>query len=831
VNALRFALRMLVRDARSGELTVLMLALLVAVTALTAVGLFTNRVSLAIRAQAGEVLAADLRLESPRPFAPDGASEREAKRMGLDLTRTLSFSSVIFNGEANSLVSVHAVAPGYPLRGALRVAERPFGAAVTSRDIPALGEVWPESRLLARLGLNVGDELAVGASRLKVTRVLDYRPDQGSGFADLAPTVLMRYEDVPATRLVQGGSRAHWALLFRGAAAPIAEFEAWLREHREPGSRIIDVGESSEQMRSATARAQRFLRLSALITVLLAAVAVAMAARRHSARHLDQVALMKCLGAEQRFVLTVSVTELFLAALAGTAAGVTLAYLAQALLVYLVRGLVKGTLPPPDSTAAWLGLGTALAIMIGFALPPLLELRRTPPARVLRRDLGPPHLSSTVSGGLALLALLALLFWLVDDVRLVAYLAAGVLATSLALYLAGLGLVRLTRGIRGGAGAAWRYGLANVARRGRESAVQVVAFGLGLTVLLLLVVVRNDVLDAWRASVPSDAPNEFLINIPPADTDRLAHILQQGGVAPPRFFPWVRARLVAIDGRPAESLVVKSDRARGFLEREQNLSWSADLPADNQLIAGQWWSGQPTQPQVSVASEFAEALGIQVGDRLAFDVAGERLEAQVGSIRRVRWDGFRPNFFLVFSPGALDSSTGTYMTSVHMTAAQRPLLAQVVREFPSITAVDVDAILEQIRSVVDRAARAVQYVFLFTLAAGVVVLLAAIQATRDERRYESAVLRTLGASRATVLKGIAAEFVALGLLAGVLAAVAASVAEYEIATRLFSLHYSFDGRVWLVGLLVGAALVGISGTLATRSVVTTPPATTLNQGG
>jgi putative ABC transport system permease protein len=830
VNALRFALRMLVRDARSGELTVLMLALLVAVTALTAVGLFTNRVALAIRAQAGEVLAADLRLESPQPFPAAGASEREARRMGLEQTRTLSFSSVIFNGEANSLVSVHAVAPGYPLRGALRVSDRPFGPALATHDIPGVGEAWPESRLIARLGLSVGDELVLGASRLKVTRVLDYRPDQGSGFADLAPTVLMRYEDVAATRLVQSGSRAHWALLFRGAAAPIAEFEAWLKEHREPGSRIIDVGESSEQMRSATARAQRFLRLSALITVLLAAVAVAMAARRHSARHLDQVALMKCLGAEQRFVLTVSVTELFLAALAGTAGGVALAYLAQALLVFLVRGLVKGTLPPPDSTAAWLGLGTALAIMIGFALPPLLELRRTPPARVLRRDLGPLHLSSTVSGGLALAALLALLFWLVDDVRLVAYLAAGVLATSLALYLAGLGLVRLTRGIRGGAGAAWRYGLANVARRGRESAVQVVAFGLGLTVLLLLVVVRNDVLDAWRASVPADAPNEFLINIPPADSARLAHILEQGGVAQPRFYPWVRARLVAIDGRPAESLPVKSDRARGFLEREQNLSWSTDLPADNQLISGQWWD-HPLQPEVSVASEFAEALAIQVGDRLDFDVAGERIQAQVTSIRRVRWDGFRPNFFLVFSPGALDASTGTYMTSVHMSAAQRPLLAQLVREFPSVTAVDVDAILEQIRSVVDRAARAVQYVFLFTLAAGVVVLLAAIQATRDERRYESAVLRTLGASQMTVLKGIAAEFVALGLLAGVLAAVAASLAEYEIATRLFSLHYSFDVRVWLVGLLVGAALVGISGTLATRSVVTTPPASTLNQGG
>jgi putative ABC transport system permease protein len=618
-------------------------------------------------------------------------------------------------------------------------------------------------------------------------------------------------------------------LLFSGPPAAIADFETWLREHRGSGERLIDVGESSEQVKSALGRAQRFLNLAGLITILLGAVAVAMAARRHALRHLDMVALMKCLGASQRFVLSVSVIELLIAALLGATAGIALGFAAQTLLAFLARDLLKGELPAPTLDPVWLGLVTAGAIMVGFALPYLLQLRRTPPARVLRHDLEPPALRYSLFAVLGVATLLAVLFWLLRDARLVGYLAGGVLLAGVVLYGAGLGLVYLTRGLRGGVGVAWRYGLANVARRGRESAVQIVAFGLGLTVLLLLAVVRNDLLKEWQHSLPANAPNHFLINIPPTQSQALVKFLTDHGIAAPRLFPWVRARLLAVNGRDADRLHLKSDRGRNFVEREQNLSWSADLPADNVVIAGRWWTMAPHSPEVSVASEYADELGIGVGDKLRFDVAGEHIEATATSIRRVRWDGFRPNFFLMFSPGTLDASTGTFMTSVHLSEADRPMLAELVHRFPSVTVIDVEAILEQIRRVADRAALAVQYVFLFTLAAGLVVLLAAIQSTRDERRYESAMLRTLGASRGTVLLGVAAEFVALGALAGILAAGAASLVDYVLATRLFNLHFSFDPWLWVLGLTSGAALVGIAGVLATRSVVNTPPVVTLRQ--
>lgn len=831
VRALNFALKALGREARGGELAVLFGAVLIAVTALTAVGFFTSRVAQAIQSQAGEVLAGDLRLESGRPVDPDGGYAREAASRGLKVARTLSFPSVVFAGETSNLALIDGVEPAYPLRGRLRIADAPYAPGRTTTGVPARGEAWVDSRLLARLDVAVGGTLKVGALTLSVRHVLDYRPDQGSAFATLAPTVLLAYEDIATTGLLTAGSRANWNLLFAGPPGAVDEFATWLRARKSPAERLIDIGESSDQLKSAMERSGRFLNLAALTTLLLGAIAVAMGARRYAVRHLDTVALMKCMGASQRFVLTVTGLELLTVALAGALGGILAGYIAQLGLAALTRNLLAETLPAPTLSAAWLGLGTAVVILIGFASPPLLQLRRVPPARVLRRNLEPPPLAYGLGYVLAGGALLALLYALVRDARLVSYVALGLLVTGALLYGAGWLLVRSTRGLRGAVGVAWRYGLANVARRGGESIVQIVAFGLGLTVLLLLAVVRNDLLNEWKRSLPADAPNHFLINIPPAEVDDLKAFLGAHGIAPPELAPWVRARLTQVNGEPMQSRLPHTDRGRGFAEREQNLSWAKELPKDNRIVEGSWWTGEtPKEPLVSLASEFAEELGLKVGDKLSFDVAGETVVATVASVRKVRWDGFRPNFFLVFSPGVLDTATGTYMTSVHFDAASRPALAELVRRFPSITVLDVETLLGQVREVIDRASLAVQYVFGFTLLAGIFVLLAAIQSTRDERRYESAILRTLGASRGTVLRGVAAEFVALGLLSGVLAATAASIAGWQLAVRLFNLKYSFDPGLWLLGLGAGAFLVGLAGTLATRSVVSTPPATTLRQG-
>jgi len=826
MQALRFALRNLWRDLKSGELSVLLLALVVAVLSLTAVGFFTSRISQGVRAQAAEVLAADLRMESPNPIAARYFTEARAR--GISSAQVISFPTAIFSGNLSQLAALNAVTAGYPLRGHLRIADAPFGPGRITDRIPGVGEVWVDSRIIAHLKLELGASLRIGAGSFRVTQVLDYRPDQGTGFVNLAPAALLNFDDLAATQLIQPGSRASYAALFAGSPAAIAAFREYLVAAKAPGERLRDVEESSRQLNSAIDRASRFLNLASLASVLLAAVAVVMGARRYASRHIDAVALMKCMGAAQGFVLSISIIELALLALFAVAVGTLLGYLAQVGLVWLLQGLIRNELPAASLAPLPIALVTVVAMLIGFALPPLLQLKNTPPARVLRKTVSAPPLRYGVSYLLALAALAAILWTMVRDSELVLSVLAGVLGVGLVLTLAGYALVRLTSRLRGGVGVAWRYGLANVSRRSTGSVVQIVAFGLGLMVLLLLAVVRGDLLADWRRSLPSDVPNNFLVNIRPEQRLALQQFLQAHGFGTPQMYPMVRARITAINSQPVTSLQLRGDVAKGYVEREQNLTWSADMMEDNQLIAGRWWTpADAGKPLVSISSEYADGLHLKVGDALSFDVAGEALTARVASIRKIRWDSFRPNFFLVFPPGLLDGAAGTYMTSIFLTAAQRASLADLVRQFPTVSVFDVDAILKQIRDIIDRASLAVQYVFLFTLAAGIVVLLAAVQSTRDERRYESAMLRTLGASRGVVLQGVAAEFSALGFLSGTLAAFGATGVGWILARRLFSLDFTLDPWVWVLGLVCGTILVGVSGTLATRSVVNTPPIVTL----
>jgi putative ABC transport system permease protein len=826
--ALRFALRNLRRDLKSGELAVLLLALLVAVASLTAVGFFTDRIGRAVEQQSGEVLAADLRLESARPI--DADYDEAARRRGLRVARILSMPSVVFNGEASSLVALRAVGAGYPLRGRLKIADEPFGPSRTTDAIPGPGEAWADSRLLARLGVPVGATLTVGAHDVTVTQVLDYRPDQGAGFGDLSATLMINLADVPATGLIQPGSRVSRAVLFAGDTRDVGAFREDVQKRSKPGERLQAIEDASPQVRASSDRAGRFLSLASLVSVLLSAVAVAMAARRYATRHLDSVALMKCMGASQGFVLRQTLVQLVCVAVIVTVLGTAVGFLAQSGLAWLLRDLIRSELPPPGPATAWLGLVTSVTILVGFALPPLLQLKRVPPARVLRRNLEPPPLRYAAVYLFAIGAVLALLYWLVRDGRLVTVVASGLAGTFAALALAGWLLVKALTPLRRGVGVAWRYGLANIARRGRDSVVQIVAFGLGLMVLLLLALVRDDLLEDWRASLPADAPNYFMINIRPDEGDAIRAFFKDRGLPPTELVPLVRARLTAINEVPVGEIRFETDRSQDFVEREANLTWTRTLRDDNRLVSGEWWrDGDGGGARVSVEQEYAGRLGLKLGDTVTYDVAGESVTARITSLREVRWDSFQPNFFMAFSPGVLDDVTGTLITSVHVRPQQRPVLVDLVRQFPEVTIIDIAALLSQVRDVMDKAALAVQYVFLFTLAAGLMVLLAAVQATSDERRYESAMLRTLGASRRIVFQGVAAEFTVLGLLAGLLAAGGATVVGFFLAREVFNLDYAPDPWVWVIGVFGGAALVGLAGVLAARSAVTHPPVETLRQ--
>ncbi|MEM9055890.1 MAG: FtsX-like permease family protein [Pseudomonadota bacterium] len=825
MRALRFALNGLAREWRSGELAVLIAALLVAVTAMTAVGLFTDRVRKAVAVQAAEILAADLVVSSADPI--DAALEPAALDAGMATARTLVFPSVVLAGERQSLARIKGVTDGYPLRGRLRIGELPFGDSRTVDGLPEPGQVWLDPRLMARLDVAVGDTVAVGQATMTIAAVLAFAPDQEMNFTTLAPVLLLNLADIEATGLVSTGSRVTHQLLMAGDEGARTVMRERLDNSLPTGHRLRDISTGRPEIRTASQRAEQFLGLSALVAVLLAAVAVGMAARRYADKQLDGAALMKCLGAQQGFLVRITLLQMLVLGLMTGVAGAILGYAAQALRATLVADLLSASLPQPGLRSAAAGLWTSAILLAGFAMPALMHLKNVPPLRVLRHDAGSGGPRQWLVYGAAAIAITALLFWLIQDIDLVVRVLSGALVAVVVLALAGWALVAGVSRLRGGGGAAWRYGLASIGRRGADSVVQVVAFGLGLTVLLLAIV-RNDLLDTWRASLPEDAPNHFLINVQPEEVDALYAFFRERDRPKPLLMPLVRARITAINDTPIADMTFDSLQGRRFAERDSNLTFADALREDNTLVEGEWWDpAQPAVGEVSVEVDFARNLGLKVGDRITHNIAGELVEATVTSLRTVEWESFRPNFFMVFSPPTLEGLPATWVGSLYMPSANQPVLLDLAREFPGVSAIDIDAAIAQVRGVMDKASLAVEYVFGFTLLAGITVLLAAVMATRDQRRFESAMLRTLGASRSTVFAGVATEFVVLGALAGLLAAICASLAGYSLATAVFKLDYGFSPLIWLTGLAAGMAIVGAAGVWATRSAVNAPPMLTL----
>lgn len=821
------ATRLLVRDWHAGETILLFVALVVSVTAMSSVGLFTNRVRQAVTQQAGEVLAADLRLESDYPITPD--YEELAVENELHTAHIVSFRSVILTGEASALADVRGVTSGYPLRGEVRVADELAGTPRVADGVPVPGEVWAEPSLLVRLGISVGDEINVGNLVLRVSQTLEFRPDEGWRFMEISPTLLLNLADLENTGLILPGSIIEYEMLFAGSERNVATLRDVLESKIALDQELDDIRDGRPEVRRSVVRAERFLVLSALVSVLLGGVAVAMAARRFLVRHLDSVAIMKCIGARHRDVLRLMLTQLLFLTLAAGLAGSVLGYLMQYGLTALIGDLVEAQLPPPTLAGAVIGPITALTVAIGFALPPLLQLRSVPPARVLRHDLAPPPLGYTVVYGVAVAAVTAMMYWLFRDFELIAYVMGGAVITFLALYGAGRLLVTGLQQFRGGVGVAWRYGVANVARRGRESSVQVVAFGISLMVLLLLTLVRTELMNSWQSALPEDAPNHFVINIQPQERDIVDEILVDHGIASSGFTPLVRARISHVNGVSLNEYVAKDERAEDELRDDLNLTWAANMNPSNELLAGEWWQPGDTTPRVSIEEEILEEIGLEIGDQLTYSVAGESITATISSVRRINWDTFSPNFFMVLNPNVLDGYPQTFVTSFFVEPEQREVSLDLAQALPSVSVIDIGAVIEQVRRAMMRAALAVQYVFLFTFAAGIMVLLAAIQGTRDERMYESAVLRTLGAGRSVVLQGVAAEFTALGLLAGTLGSFGAGLVGYYIADQLFELNYLPGPTLWFTGMLAGGIVVGISGTLAARSAVNEPPVSVLRR--
>ncbi len=827
VERLPLAWRLLRRDWRVGELRILLLALIIAVTSTTAISFFSDRLQRAMVNQSADLLGADLQLGSPRSIDPTWVTEAET--LGLKHIELLEFPSVVVVGDNFQLAGIKAVQPGFPLRGKVRVAKAPFGEEFTTSEIPAPGEAWAEGRLLPLLGIKVGEPLELGKVTLKITRVLAYEPGVSGGFAGLAPRLLINREDVAKAAILRPGSRVSYNNLFAGNETALQRFKSWLKPRLEPSHTLTDVRGGRPTVGAALDRAEQYLGLASLVAVLLAGVAIAMGARRYSERHFDMAAVMRCFGAGQQDLLALFLPQLLLLALLGSAIGVVAGYLVQFGLFMLLRELLPTTLPAPGWMPVVIGMLTGVTVLAGFALPPVLRLRQVPALRVLRRELDPMPLRGWLVYGAALLAMAGLMWRYTGSAGLTLGVIGGALLALVILGLLALALLRASRLLHRGVGVAWRFGLNNLWRRPLLSVGQILAFGLTLMAMALIALVRGDLLNTWQTSLPADAPNQFVVNVLPEKVEAFRGFLQQKGIDDAVLYPMVRGRLAKINGIDSHEFVGDVEKGRGALNREINLTWAEKLPADNQITAGQWFTTADSgRPLVSMEDKLAQRMGVKLGDQLTFSFGGEELMVTVHSLRSVQWDSFHPNFFMIFPPRVLDRFPATYITSFYLPQARKVELAEMLRQFPALTVIDMDRIMEQVRRILAQVTLAVEYVLVFVLLAGFAVLYAALQASLDERLHEGALLRTLGASRGQLRAGHLAEYAALGFLAGVFAAVGAELIAFILYWQVFHLEYSLKWWLWLVLPPLGAMLIGVAGYRGTRRVVDSSPLRVLN---
>ena len=825
----RITRRLLRQDWRSGELYLLGAALILTVAAITAVGFFTDRIETGMIRQGGELIAADLAVDGSSPAPADYLEE--ATRRGLVRARTQEFPSVVMGREGPQLVQVKAAEAPYPLRGRLRVHDGFSAEERTVEQGPPPGQVWVEARLLRLLGAQIGEEVGLGESRLRIGAILSYEPDRGGNVFQLAPRVLLNAADLPATGLVGPASRVKHRLLLAGDIGAVDAYSTWLKSRLPVNLTLVDGRTARPEFESALNRASRFLHLATLVTLLVAGSAIALASRRLVERQIDAVAIMRCLGAPRHLLMRVFVLRLALFGLGASLVGCLFGWLGQLGLVATLADWFGANLPPASWRPALVGVATGMIALLGFAVPPLLQLTQVSPLRALRRDLGTPRASATVAVLGAVAALALLILWQARDPDLAWKLLGGVALTVGTLVVSVLALVRLARGLAGRTRGVWRLGLAALTRRPTFAVLQIAGFGLGILALLLLAVVRVDLLKTWQAGLPPGTPNHFLINIQPQEVEPLRAFLRAQGIAQPDLFPMIRGRLVRINDRLVKPSDYQNPRAEGLAAREFNLSFADRPQTDNRITAGQWWPAGTTEPAFSVEKGLAETLNIKLGDRLTFFVSGHEVTAPVTSLREVRWDSFNVNFFVVSPPALLGAESATYITSIHLPHEREAMIPELVRRFPSVTLLNVDALLTQGRAGVDRGVLAVEYVFLFTLAAGVLVRFAGIQASLAERRTEHGILRTLGAGRRALLGSLAVEFTATGLLAGLLASIFAELTGWLLAERLFGLQFGFNPGLWLTGVLGSGLLIGLAGTLATYPLLIRPPLQTLRQAG
>ncbi|MFD1260313.1 ABC transporter permease [Entomomonas asaccharolytica] len=823
------AFRQLLRDIKAGELRILFFALMIAVTCSTAIGYFSARLQASMEAKAGEFLAADLVIRGSSPATTEQINEGE--KLGLKQAKTVSFSTVVINQDEMQLVGVKAVDNNYPLRGQLKY-KTAFDAMeqITSNGPPA-GEIWAEQRLFIALNVNLGDIIHIGNAQLRVTKILTYEPDRSMDFYTLNPHILMNMSDLAATNAIQPGSRASYRQLWAGNTETITQYHTKITPTIAPHQRILTGKDGNMQLNNTLSRGENYLNLASLVAILLASVAVALSANQFATRRFDSSALLRCLGLSRKQVLTLYTLQLIYIGLIACILGAALGWLVQLGLFKLLAGLVSGVLPSVGLTPALAGIATGLIALAGFAIPPLAALGNTPPIRVLRQDIFPTPPRSWFVYGLAILALAIIMWRLSLDIKLtLSLMGGGLIAVAMlgGLLLWGLKGLRklLTK-----ASLPWRLGLGQLLRYPIRAIGQILAFGVILMAMALIILLRSELLDTWQKQLPKNAPNYFAMNITDAELPLFQQKVKQlsNHIAP--YYPIIAGRLTEVKGTPVAQLNL-TGRGDNATHRDLSLTWTATLPSENIITSGTWWSETSDDQsviKVSLEDELAKSLGANIGDQLTFVIGGVEYKTIMTSTRKINWDNFQPNFFVIFDPESVQNIPATYLTSFYIPTGNDKEIVELARNFPTVTLLDIDGLLKQLNSILAQVTIAVEYILLFVLFAGITVLFAGLQSTLDNRIRQGALLRALGAKRQLLKQTQIAEFALLGAMAGGLAAIGCEVISGLLYH--FTLKISWHFHPWLLILpVIGAILIGCIGVWGTRRTINSSPLQVLREG-
>lgn len=870
-NLLRLAMRLLKRDWHGGELRLLSLALVMSVTSVTGIALFTDRLEKALLLESANMLAAD-RIVSGRGTLPVEVLE-EGQSRGLRTAETLSFTSMAFSERGNLLVAAKAVTDNYPLRGDVIIADAPFVRGSPIQSGPPQGEVWLESRALPALGIEVGDSVSVGEAQLNVSKIIITEPDRsGGGLVDNAgPRLMLHMDDVETTNVVQPGSRISYRYLFAHDDLELLdEFEGWFRAREEWRGRyyIRDIRDESEEVSEALERAESFLLLGSLFAVLLAGVAIALTAKRYSERHYDYVAILKTLGCTSAQISLIYLAIQLMLAVIAVVVGCVLGYLVHQGIIRLLQSVLLFTLPPAGFQPYVIGSLTAFVCLLAFALPPLLALRETSPLRVLRKDITQQKISAYVPYLFGVLGTIFLIYWYSEDLFLSSVLISAVAAIALFLSIVSYLFLRSSGSVGMKAGSAWLLAMTAARRRRKQNVLQVMVFSVTIMSLLILTLVRTDLIEEWQAQLPQNTPNHFMMNITQGQIAGIQNFFTENGVESNAFYSLTSARVNRINGNlpnpsnnnedslgggtltentrlddadlgepigfnespqsdapPLQNGQQASSggrRVRGQLSRRQ-VTWSEELPKDNLITSGTWWGVDAQPGYVSIEEEYADWLDLELGDQIEFEVNRQVVTAEVSNFRSVRWDNMQPNFFIIFSPGTIDHLGATFLSTALLEREQKVLLNDLIRLFPTMVIIEIDALIEQIQTIIAQVTSAVELISILVLICGGLVLLSCVNASLDERFHENAILRTLGAGKKLILTSLLIEFASIGFVAGLIATIGAEVSLYYLQEQVFQQEFSLHYWVWAAGPLLGMLIIAGLGINSTRRVVQTSP--------